>query len=339
MKHGLSDADKERFESIREKLEGVERADPTPVRRPIELGPIDPMLAETYEGELSAIDESEWFAEKKYDGTRIMFEKLNREIRAYTRRGIERSATIPGIIEEAQDTVPDGVILDCEFAFVDQDNRTQFFPIHADSAKIEERELDRVLFVFDILVKDKEWVIDTPLRERKKLLQDTVDDGDVLKRVPFQESGFEAFYTDVLADEGEGIMIKRRASHYYINTRSAHWRKVKAFTETDAIAVGFTPGEGQRSDTFGALVMTDGTQYIGRVGSGFSEDDLKTLRASFVESPDKPVPESKVGMPYTPIEPFVIRVKYQNVTENEELRAPVFLRTRDDKPIEDVTPI
>ncbi|MDZ7701660.1 MAG: hypothetical protein U5J98_06105 [Halobacteriales archaeon] len=52
---------------------------------------------------------------------------------------------------------------------------------------------------------------------------------------------------------------------------------MKAFTEADVLIVGITEGEGRRSVTFGALVMTDGTRYVGRVGSGFSEDELESI--------------------------------------------------------------
>jgi ATP-dependent DNA ligase len=44
-------------------------------------------------------------------------------------------------------------------------------------------------------------------------------------------------------------------------------------------------------------------------------------------------------MPYTPVEPFVIQVKYQEVTDSGDLRAPVYLRRRPEKPLADVTPI
>lgn len=339
MEPGLSDADKDRFEELREKLAGVETADTAASPRPVELGPIDPMLAQPFEGNLSSLDESEWVAERKYDGTRIIFEKLSGEIRAYTRRGIERADTMPDVVAEASELVPDGTILDSEFAFVDTDNRTHFIPIHSDSDKIEAKDLDRILYVFDILVHDGDWVTSQPLTERKDLLNETITAGESIKHVPVRTSGFKSFYDDLVAENEEGIIIKRAASRYYVNTRSSHWQKVKAFSETDAIAVGYTEGEGARRDTFGALVLTDGDQYIGRVGSGFSNEDLERLRTGFVEVDDRPVPPATVGMPYTPIEPIVVRVKYQSITDNTELRAPVFLQTHPDKPIEEVAPI
>lgn len=336
---GLTESNKERFEELREKLEGVDTADQASRERPVEIGPIDPMLAETYEGAITELDEESWIAEQKYDGTRIIFEKIEGEIRAFTRRGVERSDRMPDIVQEAEANVPSGTILDAEYALVRPDGGTYFVPIHGGDDKIAEKNLTPELFVFDILVADTEWVTEKSLTERKVILRDTINETPHITVVPFVESGFQNYYDSLIEKGEEGIILKRCNSHYYTGTRSTHWRKVKAFAERDAVVVGYTPGEGARSDTFGALVLTDGTDYIGRVGSGFSEDQLVSLIESFTEADEKPVSESDVGKPYTPIEPFVIQVKYQEITDNNELRAPVFLKRRPEKPLNDITPI
>lgn len=334
----LTESDRERFAELREKLEGVTESDEPGDTAFTDFKPLDPMLADTFDGELAAVDESDWYAERKFDGTRILLEKFNGDIRLYTRRHIERSDILPDVVEAARD-LPDGVVLDGEVTFIDPEGRSYFTPIHGASDAIAEYDLRTVYYVFDMLVQDSTWMVRGPLVKRRERLQDVVPDTEAMTCVEERTTGFQAFFDEMVEKGEEGIMLKRRNSPYHLNTRSEHWQKVKAFTERDVLAVGYTPGEGQRASTFGALVMMDGEEYIGRVGTGFSERELDALLDLFEEIDNRPVSPKTVGMPYTPINPVVIKVKYQAITENNELRAPVYLRVKPDAPLDAVEPI
>lgn len=339
MGHDLTDRDRERFEELRSSLDGVARAERDRDARKPGPGPIDPMLATTFEGSLEAVDEDEFLAERKFDGTRIVLEKFDGSVSLYTRRHVERSETLPELAAAAADRLPDGLIVDGEYTFLTPGGASRFEPIHADPEELAEKGLDGRFFAFDVLAVDGEWCTRSPLERRREVLADTVPDDDLLAVTDARTGDLQAYYDELVEAGEEGVIVKRRTSPYHVGTRSAHWRKVKAFTETDAVAVGYTPGEGRRSATFGALVLTDGESYVGRVGSGFSEAELESLLADVTPVEERPVPEEAVGMPYTPVEPFVVQVKYQEVTDAGELRAPVFLRARPEKPVEDVTRI
>lgn len=333
----LTDDDRHRFERLREQLDGVSTADRSEPRRMTSFDSFDPMLAETFDGDLAELNEDEWYAERKYDGTRLVLQKFDDEVKLYTRRHVERSETIPELTSEATAALPDGLVLDGEVTFLDPDGRSFFTPIHSSSDKVERYDLEQVYFVFDLLVEDSEWLRRRPLTERKERLHDIVPTLDVLEPVEAVTTGFQDFYDELVADEEEGIIIKRRDSPYHLDTRSRHWQKVKAFTQRDAVAVGYTRGEGQRESSFGALVLTDGERYIGRVGSGFSDRELELLMDTFDEVDSRPVPVAAVDATYQPIEPFVVSVKYQEVTRDGELRAPVYLDAKPDAPVDDVT--
>lgn len=333
----LGDRDETRFRNLRERLAGVERAADRPRTAP-SPGPIDPMLATIFEGDLADVDEGEWVAERKYDGTRLVVERFDDRVACFTRRGIDRAETLAALVEAASD-LPNGTILDGEYVFLTIDGASRFLPIHAGQDVVAAEGLTPAYFVFDVLAIAGEWVTRRPLAERRDLLADVVSDRDPIAVAPVRTTDFQSFYDDVVAAGEEGIVLKRRSSAYHVGTRSVHWQKVKAVTETDVVIVGFTAGEGQRSDTFGALVMTDGDRYVGRVGSGFSDVELHDIRESMTPVPGRPVSKSLVGRPYTAVEPFVVQVKYQAVTPSGELRAPVFLRVRPEKPLADVTPI
>lgn len=333
----LTEDDQERFAALREKLSGVSQSEEKESSRLTAFEPLNPMLAESFDGDLENLPESDWYAERKFDGTRILLEKFDGEVRLYTRRHVERSETLPDVTAAARAHLPDGIVLDGEVTFIDPAGNSFFIPIHGGQETIEEYSLTPIYYIFDVLVIDTDWVIRESLSDRRAKLHDVVPDMDILEPVTAMKSDFQEYFDELVEAGEEGIIIKRRESPYHLNTRSSHWQKVKAFNERDVLAVGYTPGEGQRESTFGALVLTDGQDYIGRVGSGFTEPDLSALLELFEEVDERPVPVSEVGMPYTPIEPVVVTVKYQEVTRNTELRAPVYLGVKSGVPAEKIS--
>ena len=298
------------------------------------FGPVDPMLAETLEADLATVDEDAWVAEPKFDGTRLVVEAFDDEVRAYTRRGVDRYGDA-GPVQEAFDGLPADLILDGEFTYVTSGGTSEFLPIHSGATSIEERDLTPVYYAFDVLYRDGD-VCDRPLPERKSILESVVTAGEHLSLAPVREGDFPAYFEDLTDAGEEGIVLKRRESRYYPGVRSSQWLKVKAVTERDAIVVGYTAGSGSRADTFGSLVLSDGEGCIGRVGTGFTEADLATLTESMTEVDDRRVSEAAAGKPYTPVEPFVVAVRYQVVTRDGKLRAPVYLGRNPEKPLADV---
>lgn len=335
----LSDSDKEKFAALKERLEGVEQSQADHSSEVRDFTTIDPMLAESFDGNLQTLSNEDWIAERKYDGTRIILEKFNDEVKLFTRRHVERSESVPTVAASAVDHLPNGIIIDGEVTFIDAEDNSVFIPIHTAEDELEERNLKTVYYVFDILVRDHEWVTRKPLDIRKELLLDVIPETRHMTYIRGETEGFDSYFESIVDQGEEGIIIKRRTSPYHRNTRSTHWRKVKAFDTHHVAVVGYTPGEGARASTFGALVLMDSDHYIGRVGSGFSDRELESLTNRFVERKERPIPPSTVGKEYTPVEPFVIEVKYQEVTDNGELRAPVYLGASDTLTVEHLTPI
>ena len=148
----------------------------------------------------------------------------------------------------------------------------------------------------------------------------------------------EALYQAALASGFEGIMAKRRDSPYLPGKRSGHWLKIKSTQSAEFVVGGYTKGKGARAP-LGALLLgvpeaKDRLRYVGHVGSGFDEstlaevrrraEPLKTTKCRFTEQPP-------LNGPATWIEPkLVAEVKFADWTEAGLLRAPVFLRLRDD---------
>src|SRR6185295_2206433 len=89
------------------------------------------------------------------------------------------------------------------------------------------------------------------------------------------------FFRQAGAHDLEGIVSKRRDAPYTPG-RSRTWLKVKCIREQEFVVGGFTDPEGQRAG-LGALLVgvydAAGTlQYAGKVGTGFSDAEVRRLR-------------------------------------------------------------
>src|SRR5439155_17722799 len=102
--------------------------------------------------------------------------------------------------------------------------------------------------------------------------------------------------------------------------------------------MGYSQPKGSRGG-FGALHVAgyqDGKLiYAGRVGTGFSEKQLKEIAAQ-LEASARPLPPAEGPVPsgaqHHWVEPeLVVEVRYKEWTADHLLRQPVFLRFRDDK--------
>lgn len=116
------------------------------------------------------------------------------------------------------------------------------------------------------------------------------------------------------------------------------------------VVAGWLPGEGGRSGTLGALLLGyhDGVggplRYAGRVGTGFTDAELRRLQAlleplardssPFDEPPELPREVRKLGRFVEPT--LVCEVAFSEWTHTGTLRQPSYKGLRDDKDAADV---
>jgi len=192
--------------------------------------------------------------------------------------------------------------------------------------------------VFDILEKEGNTLIDLPLIERKKILKDSVKEGEHVILSIFEEEDGESYYDAALKRGIEGVIAKRKDGRYEPGTRSSSWLKIKKLASCDSVIFGYTRGEGTRRETFGALILglyDAGTPvYVGKVGTGFSERALELLTQAFRDLQTKEPTLGQVNIPeqVTWLQPILVcEVAYQAVTKDHKLRMPSFRRLRSDK--------
>jgi bifunctional non-homologous end joining protein LigD len=178
-------------------------------------------------------------------------------------------------------------ILDGELVVVDDRGRPRF-------ELIQRKEVDRLqaaFFVFDVLAIDRHDTIGLPYEERRRLLREVLDDGPNWQVPGHRLGDGQALLDATEAQELEGVMAKRLGTSYRPGARSKDWRKVKHRRAAEVVIGGYTAGTGNRSNTFGSLLVgrwVDGVDGSGRVlafaggvGTGFNQRRLEDLKARF----------------------------------------------------------
>ena len=193
-----------------------------------------------------------------------------------------------------------------------------------------------VYYVFDLLYLDGYDLRNAPLSQRKELLHQVLTPGGSVRiSESFPGAGEEML--EAARETGlEGLLAKRAASRYE-SRRSSDWLKIKIVNEQEFVVGGFTEPQGDRSH-FGALVLGvyDGKKlrWVGNVGTGFNQKLLASLYAKLSPLITKTCPFDERPKPdrgMTWVKPeLVCQVKYANWTQDNHLRAPVYLGLRDD---------
>ena len=301
------------------------------------LSPPKPMLAVSGQ----PFDSPDWIFEPKIDGTRCIALVSSGKVRLFNRRGFEITYRYPEL-EKALAGSCCSCILDGEIA-VFADGKPSFHSLAQRDHQSEKMRIDYLsqalpasYVVFDLLYAGSKNLLDLTLRERKQILPQELQESEGVSIIDFYSARGKDYFSASLKMGIEGVMAKRLASPYQPGKRSQDWIKIKKSLKLDLVVGGYIPGKGERSSYFGGLLLGAYEQgllyYVGRVGSGFTEAELAEITGSLVQRDSPPF----TNPPATPevrwTEPLmVVQVSALEVTEDGHLRAPVFLRRREDK--------
>lgn len=290
-----------------------------------------PMLATLTD---KPFDDPGWIFETKWDGFRAIAVAKPGHAALYSRNGNDVSKKYPSICK-ALSAIKKKAVLDGELVALDTHGRSRFQLLQN-----AEREPTRLQYcVFDLLYLDGKDLRGEPLLERKAALKTVLPKSPLLHySTHIVGEGIKAFNKAKRAHE-EGVIAKLADGRYYSGKRTREWLKFKASQEQEVVVVGFTKPRGSRK-CFGALVLAvrDGRRwkYAGRVGTGFDEKTLRMLYAKLVplvtraKPIDKKVPDEGST---TWVKPkLVVEVKFTEWTKGGEMRHPVYLGLRTDKP-------
>lgn len=284
----------------------------------------------------------EWGFEIKWDGVRTLLYADDAGVRLRSRTGNDTTTTYPELGHFAPGRP---VILDGEVIALDSAGRPSFERLQrrmnvSAPAQVAALAGDVPIsyVVFDVLF-DEQPLLDVPWRLRRRRVP-ALAAAEPLIPSQTVDADPSAMWDFVRERSIEGIVAKRLDSPYRPGLRSPDWRKITAFRTMRALVVGFTTGDGGRSDSFGALVLGvrdgDVMRWVGSVGSGFKDAELAAIRSALDEmrSDESPFAERiELLRPVTWVHPqLVAMVQYKEWTSAGRLRAPSFKGFTDDPP-------
>jgi bifunctional non-homologous end joining protein LigD len=301
---------------------------------------IKPMLAYSAQ----PFDSEKHLFEIKWDGTRcIAF--VSNKIRLQNRRLQDVTYRYPEFLELHRNVKSEEAILDGEIVVL-REGRPDFSRLQQrehieDEFKIEilSKRIPAQYIVFDILYLDGEPLVRERLEERKKRLEEVIEESEKMIKSDYVLTRGREFFQKATEYGFEGIVAKELNSPYLVGERSSCWLKIKKFRSLDCVVCGYTKGEGWRREYFGSLVLgcylEDRLVHLGQVGTGFDESFLdffyeklrkvETKKPPFAEKPE-------IAREVIWVKPlYVCEVKYMGLSKGLKLRSPVFIRLRYDK--------
>lgn len=276
-----------------------------------------------------------WVFEEKYDGVRIVAYKEGTRVLLLSRNAIDRTARYPEIAAAIAKLASPTLCLDGEVVVFDAQRVSRFQLLQQGKGRSQ-------YAVFDCLYARGQDLRRKALSLRRQALERfLVPRGRLLLSARLADDGLKAF--QIAAKRGlEGVVSKNLASAYQ-EKRSRDWLKVKTHEEDELIIGGFTRPTGTRQH-LGALLLgaytKNGLRYVGKVGTGFDDQTLKSLHRKFATLARSTSPfDSEVGEPGASfLAPrLVAQVSFTEWTKDGKLRHPVYLGLRDDKNPNDVT--
>jgi bifunctional non-homologous end joining protein LigD len=187
---------------------------------------------------------------------------------------------------------------------------------------------------FDLLWQAGRALLRSPYALRRALLDGLALTAGHLS-VPPAFPGQAQALTNASRDLGlEGTVLKRLSSPYRPGQRSSDWLKIRNLAAADVLIGGWLPRAGSRARLAGSILAgvpaPAGLDYLGSVGSGFAEAELRDLTARLLalEQPDSPfagpVPADVARRARWTRPVLAAEVAYAEITPAGRMRHPVW---------------
>ncbi len=297
-----------------------------------------PMLSTA--GSVGKLDASHWAFEGKWDGYRLIFDARHGELTLRSRSGRDVTLEYPQLTSLAADLVDHRVILDGEVVALDESDVPSFGEMQnrTRSSRVE-------FWAFDLLHIDGRSLLNVKFRDRRRLLEALAGGSNLV--VPEQITGDgEAALEYSRQRRWEGVVAKKWDSTYQPGRRSAAWVKEKNWKTQEFVIGGWRGGDGGRSGGVGALLMgipgEGGLDFVGRVGTGFTDKELTMLKRTLAplrieRSPFNVTLSGPDAKNVTFVRPTLVgEARYGEWTSDGRLRHPSWRGLRTDRSPESV---
>jgi DNA ligase-1 len=284
-------------------------------------------------------------AQYKYDGLRAQIHKDGQQVTIFSRNLEDQSHMFPELIAGTLEQVrAERAILDAE-ALAYNATSEEFLPFQETTRRRRKHGIEALAeqlplkaFVFDMLYKDGVSLLDTPLAERLKILEETIQVDDTLMRTA-SHTVSDAHALTLLFDEAvslglEGLVVKKLESRYEAGARNFNWVKLKrhsagALNDTiDCVLLGYLYGRGKRAALgAGSLLVglydpeQDQFVTVTKIGTGLSDEQWRSIRERTrgLEIDHRPARVSSLIEPSVWVEPQIVL----EVLADEITRSPI----------------
>ena len=282
-------------------------------------------------------------AQYKYDGLRAQIHKIGQQVTIFSRNLEDQTHMFPELIAGTLTQVrAESAILDAE-ALAYNATSEEFLPFQETTRRRRKHGIEAMAeqlplkaFVFDILYKDGASLLDTPLAERLKILEETIAVDETLMRTASHTIS-DAHNLTLLFDEAiskglEGLVVKKQESRYEAGARNFNWVKLKrhsagALNDTiDCVLLGYLYGRGKRTALgAGSLLvgLYDPAQdlfvTVTKIGTGLSDEQWRSIRerTKGLEVDHRPARVSSLIEPSVWVEPqLVLEVLADEITRS-----------------------
>lgn len=291
-------------------------------------------------------------SEYKYDGSRLQIHRQEDNYCLYSRRGLEKSAIMPDVLNIAKTFQTPSFIVDTEVVAVDKQGVMLPFQkiLHRTSPKdyANAKDVDLTVRAFDILYSENMNLMNMPLSIRLEYLAKTVPPPYLAEgRTCKTETELTRYYEEIMLKGAEGIMVKNLNSPYVAGERTYTWLKLKPDRDTlDCVVVKAYYGRGSRTglySTFLLAVRDPIEKKLYTVGgvSSLTDQQMIDLKDKFDRLKTA---NDRDGIWVKPT--IVMEVMYAEIQESQEssaehtsgfgLRFPNVVCVREDKSVSDI---
>jgi DNA ligase-1 len=299
---------------------------------------------------MQRVGEIAW-TEEKYDGVRAQLHRSGSRVALYSRDLRETTAAFPEIAEAAA-RLEHEVLIDGEVLAHRNGKVLRFFELQRRlGRKVVSNDLREevpvVLVAFDLLYLDGEPLLDRPLAERRRLLEELgAEHPFLLARFETARSAedLDRIFQETRGRGNEGLMLKSPESAYTPGRRGMAWLKLKRPLATlDCVVTAVEWGHGKRrgvlSDYTFAVRDEEGDRLVnvGKAYTGLTDAEIATMTQHFLEQTILDRGRVRVVEPET-----VVEVAFDSIQRSARhrsgfaLRFPRIVRLRSDKTPKDI---